>query len=63
MTRKHFKAIAQALANERPEPSWTNKRTQWEKDIDAIANELGKISPKFDFEKFMEACKTWPYKE
>ena len=57
MTRKHFKAIAAALAES--QPTWVRNaqsRIQWEKDCAAMADVCQKFNASFDRPRFMEAC-------
>jgi hypothetical protein len=56
MTRKHFKALAQALKSERPSVDWGNKHLQWTQDVKAIAEVCAKFNEDFDFNRFFEAC-------
>lgn len=56
MTRKHFKALAQALKSERPIVGWTNKYVQWAQDVKALAEACAEFNENFDFERFYVAC-------
>lgn len=55
MTRKHFTAIAKALATTRP--SGDAKRVaQWLRDVEAMANTCAETNPRFDRVRFVDAC-------
>lgn len=63
MTRKHFEALADALATSRPEtPSRTNDTRgigaywQWINDVYAVANACARFNDAFDKERFVQAC-------
>ena len=56
MTRKHFKAFAQALKSERPSLDWSSKYVQWAQDVKAVAEACAEFNEDFDFERFYEAC-------
>ena len=57
MTRKHFKAIAEAFKYGRPAPHWdANKRTQWSMDVRAMADVCRTFNSGFDRDRFIEAC-------
>ena len=60
MSKKHFHALALAFAYRRPEPHWdANKRTQWSLDVASVADVCQQANPRFDRERFLEACETW----
>ena len=56
MTRKHFKAIADALASSKPSPSNIEALQQWRIDVAAITNTLKQFNDNFDTTKFITAC-------
>ena len=57
MTRKHFKAISNALKAERPGEHWNaNKRVQWDLCVKAIAEACAAQNEWFKREQFYEAC-------
>jgi hypothetical protein len=57
MSRKHFIALAQALASERPADHWdANKRAQWDLDCAAIARTCAYFNPNFNTTRFLLAC-------
>lgn len=57
MTRKHFKAIAEAFKYNRPAPHWdANTRCQWTMDVKAMAGVCRGFNTGFDDERFVEAC-------
>jgi hypothetical protein len=61
MTKKHFEAIATALAASRPQSGWDpNKRVQWDLDVRNITIVLKRINPRFNNERFVDACETRP---
>lgn len=58
MTRKHFEALANALASTRPTPEAGGERyNQWNNDVQAIANVCQGSNPNFDRGRFGAACK------
>jgi hypothetical protein len=59
MTRKDFELIARAMAETRPpagSPFTAELREQWEKDILALARMCEAQNPRFNRQKFREAC-------
>jgi hypothetical protein len=57
MTRQHFKALADALASERPGDSWdANKKIQWMQDCKAVASVCKHFNPGFKPDRFYTAC-------
>jgi hypothetical protein len=57
MSRKHFKALADALKTEKPGDNWNpNKRVQWELDVKAIANTCATFNGRFSRSRFLAAC-------
>lgn len=56
MTRKHFKALADALAATRPDPTFLPERDQWETTRDAVASTCRSFNPNFDRARFLAAC-------
>lgn len=59
MTRKHFNAIAQALANTRPLPDSPHGYGLWLRTMESVAATLVGSNPAFDQLRFEMACKTW----
>jgi hypothetical protein len=57
MSRKHFRALADALKAEKPGDNWNpNKRVQWELDVKAIANTCAQFNSNFKRDRFLTAC-------
>ncbi len=58
MTRKHFNAIAAALAAARPPVDYYTRleNEQWRADCDAIADVCQGFNRAFNRDTFMEAC-------
>lgn len=57
ISRKHFQMIADELKAQKPEAHWSaNKLAQWELDVRAVARALANLNPRFDFQRFYEAC-------
>jgi len=64
MTRKHFEAIAQAIADERRKANEASASKFGDRDTSlildnialAIAGQCDQINPRFDVAKFMAAC-------
>ena len=57
MSKKHFKALAEALRAEKPPENWNpNKRIQWSLDVRAVAEVCQRMNPKFDIDRFNTAC-------
>ena len=66
MSKKHFEALTCALAQARPVPwpAWGVHAYQvWLSVCQAVAGVCLENNPKFDRERFIEACKTYPVKE
>jgi hypothetical protein len=68
MSKKHFNALAQAMANVRPYNSTplTDRQVvelfQWHRDIQAIAAICESMSPRFNWHRFIDACERWEAK-
>jgi hypothetical protein len=61
MTRRHFEALADALAEVRPDDPHmcvALSIEQWEKDMEAVADVCEEANDNFDRERFINACKT-----
>lgn len=58
MTRKHFVALALALAEQKPGDNWASadKMTQWELDCKAVALVCERVNPNFSRRTFLAAC-------
>jgi hypothetical protein len=60
MTKKHFEALAAALAEQRVGfsllPSLKNQHAQWCRDVQAVANVCARFNPNFDRARFLKAC-------
>ncbi|MGA7239439.1 MAG: hypothetical protein WBY44_27405 [Bryobacteraceae bacterium] len=57
MTRQHFKAIADSLRDQRPADHWdSNKRAQWDLDVNAMADVCRRFNTQFKRERFIDAC-------
>ncbi len=57
ISRKHFQAIADALKEQKPAEHWdANKMVQWKLDVNAVAQALGTMNPRFDLSRFTKAC-------
>jgi hypothetical protein len=57
MSRKHFKALAEALKAEKPGANWSaNKHVQWQLDVNAIAATCARFNGNFKRERFLAAC-------
>jgi hypothetical protein len=67
MTRKDFEAIAVALKAAQPDrgnryaprtlqTKGAAARTQWERDVDAVAAVFAAGNPRFDLARFRRAC-------
>lgn len=70
ISRKHFEAIAASLKAVKPIGPWfvdsdiSNKAQewyeahleQWKADVEAVASELAKLNPRFDYSRFLSAC-------
>jgi len=59
MTKKHFNALALALANARPDGFDEARGEQWLLDVREVAFVCAAASPRFDRNRFIEACRTW----
>ena len=56
MTRKHFKALAEALKNVQPAEINSPIGRQWERDTNVIAEVLARFNSRFDQQRFVKAC-------
>ena len=57
MTKKYFKALADALFHEMPKSSPESaEMQQWKDDCKAVASVCSDSNPRFDWNRFMEAC-------
>ena len=59
MTQKDYILLAAALREQRPigqEDCKLACLVQWERDVDAIAEALEQDNPRFDRDKFLDAC-------
>ena len=54
--RDYVALIASALRDERPEPHWPNKCTQWDMCVRGIADALAVDTRSFNAERFVIAC-------
>lgn len=54
MTRKHFEALADALADARPKTSAPICKMQWDECVGGVADVCAQFNPNFDREKFIE---------
>ena len=54
MTRQHFKLLAEALKNSKPEDPIF--QLTWANDVEAIANACATTNSLFDRAKFLAAC-------
>lgn len=69
MSKKHFEALAEALAETRPSKNdydleeeserlhLSNVRAQWNRDVQIVANACAAMNPNFDYQRFIAACK------
>lgn len=60
MTRKHYKLLAQAFANCRPDISWESAWVDWEDVIVHVQRKLKEDNRDFDEDRFMKACRELP---
>lgn len=56
MTKKHFKALAEAMKNIKPDESWLERSRQWENDLCTIAQVAEQFNPLFNRDRFYEAA-------
>ncbi len=59
MTRRHFKSLANNLANERPEKTKKVRYYNWLCCCQAVARTCQEFNSTFDHDKFITACKEW----
>lgn len=55
MTKKHFKLLAAALANTRPDKTWLSERDQWNRMVEAVMYVCRMSNNLFSESKFKEA--------
>ena len=61
VTRRDTRAVAVALAAERPNKGWSkDKWTQWYACVDAVSDALKYANPRFDYDGFQQVCETAP---
>jgi hypothetical protein len=53
MSKKHFEALARALAKIRPA---NGEKITWEEVIRAVANVCIEFNPRFNMDRFLDAC-------
>jgi hypothetical protein len=56
MTRKHFEAVARAMAFNRPHDTTGEAYVQWMLSCASLASEFEAINPRFDATRFLAAC-------
>lgn len=56
MTKNDFETIARALRRSKPDIRDFTIRDQWNKDVRTISAACKFLNPRFDSEKFFEAC-------
>jgi hypothetical protein len=62
MTRKDYVALAAAFNHAKPRAHGNDTEIhadQWHADIHAVAQALGADNPRFDYQRFYDAC-GWP---
>jgi hypothetical protein len=60
MTRKDYVRLATALKAAKPAEHWdVCTHEQWHSDCHRIAQALGEDNPRFDYQRFYDAC-GWP---
>ena len=56
MSKKDYELIAGVLYYTQPSTSWLNKHVQWRHTMNAMAETLEKNNPKFNRQRFIDAC-------
>lgn len=56
MTKKHFKAIAEALSKAMPDNNSADALATWTQCVVAITDVCASTNPHFDRERFLDAC-------
>jgi hypothetical protein len=59
MTRSEILSLAAALRDRKPPPTsitYNSKRIQWEHDVIAVADVIGRFVPTFDRSRFIDNC-------
>ena len=56
MTKKHFTILAEALKSSKPEDPHPIFYTQWEHDVQAVADACQEVNSNFNRPRFLEAC-------
>ena len=60
MTRKDYERLATALARSKTHATTERELELWWEIYDAISNELADDNPRFDRQRFYEACRYAP---
>lgn len=67
MSKKHYEALANALARVRPNctsdclnamAEYAAERVLWQALVNDIANVCSRFNPRFDRQRFIDACET-----
>ena len=56
MSRRHFEALADALASVRPSDTHSEAFAQWNHDVTKVANVCAESNGAFKRDKFYSAC-------
>ncbi len=60
MSKKHFIALAKALARNKPTEDQTMllqaEIRQWKRDVESVADVCSAMNPNFDYHTFRAAC-------
>ena len=58
MSKKHYIAMAREMVYTRPIDTKSEAYQQWLRDIKSIANVFSNFNGRFDYNRFVEACKS-----
>jgi hypothetical protein len=56
MSKKHFEALAAALATMKPDDPQSASYAQWTWDVDRVAGVCASFNTRFDSARFLKAC-------
>lgn len=55
-SKRHYEAIANVLCTEAQSLTMTDELMQWRRMVDSFGDKLALDNPRFDRDRFLEAC-------